>query len=130
MSKTKKDFMIVIIISIAIICTVLVLGTVMELGNKREYTIIDVDIQMEFSASANKSAKTKYLYFCQTANGEMIVFENEDSLVNGKFNSSDILAKIKSFEKSETRFKIITRGYRIPFLTMYQNIISVETIKE
>lgn len=56
----------------------------------------------------------KYLIWTE---GE--VFENTDSLVLGKFNSSDIYGKIQENETYECK----VYGWRIPFLSMYRNII-------
>lgn len=54
-----------------------------------------------------------------------MVFENEDSLMNGKFDSSTILAKLKRYEESGETFTIRTKGFCVPFLSMYQNIVGV-----
>lgn len=60
---------------------------------------------------------SKYLVY--TDNG---VFENTDTWYYFKFDSSDVQAKIMQGGK----FKFTTYGFRVPFLSKYKNIISVE----
>lgn len=64
----------------------------------------------------------KYLIFATNSEGEKIVLENTDSIAFFKFNSSDIQGDI---EIGET-YKIKTSGIRMPFLSMYKNIIDIE----
>lgn len=59
----------------------------------------------------------KYLVFTENE-----VFENTDSLMFWKFNSSDIYNEM---EEGKT-YKVKVAGWRIPFLSMYRNIISAE----
>lgn len=64
---------------------------------------------------------SKYLIFTDKE-----VFENTDSLIYGKWNSSDYYNKL---EKDKTyRFKVCRM--RIPFLSMYRNIIEYSEVKE
>lgn len=48
-------------------------------------------------------------------------FENSDALFHGKFNSSDIYGKLREGFYCSAR----VYGFRVPFLSMYRNIISV-----
>src|SRR5690606_22667275 len=59
----------------------------------------------------------KYLVFTDKG-----VFENTDSLLNFKWNSSDIYGELKAGET----YTFHVYGYRIPFFSMYKNIVSVE----
>lgn len=130
-SKRKKIAISTIVIAIL---TIFVLGGAvifLSIGNQREYLITNVVVQTELASEETENGyrySTKYLYFCTTDKGEEIVFENEDNLLLGKFNSSDILAKIKKYEENGKSFKVKTVGFRIGFLSMYQNIIKVEEI--
>ena len=65
---------------------------------------------------------SKYLIFTEDENNNIRVFQNTDVWYAGKFNSSDLYAKIKVGETYT--FGVI--GYRIPWLSMYENIVSVE----
>ena len=59
----------------------------------------------------------KYLVFTDKG-----VFENTDSLLNFKWNSSDIYGELKVGET----YTFNVYGWRVPFLSMYKNITSVE----
>ena len=128
MDRTKKITIISIIISIIVVIALLGGMFLFSTGNQQEYIITNVYIQTELQSSSEENGvkySTKYLYFCTTDKGEEIVFENEDNIFFGKFNSSDILAKMKKYEQSKEPFKIRTAGFRIGFFSMYQNIIEV-----
>ena len=91
----------------------------MNYMNKQSYTITVTDTQVKRSGDSDH-----YLVFTKTNSGENIVFENTDLLFIGKYNSSDIQAKL---EKNKT-YTISTLGYRIPFFSSYQNIISADKL--
>ena len=67
---------------------------------------------------------SKYLVFTEDSDGNTYVFENTDSLLRGKFDSSDVQGQLKV----GNTYKITVVGYRIPFLSAYQNIIAFEEI--
>ena len=47
-------------------------------------------------------------------------FKNKDSLIEMKFNSSDLQGSLK--EGMECTFTVV--GWRVPFLSMYRNIVA------
>ena len=55
-------------------------------------------------------------------NGQVRVFQNTDSLIEWKWNSSDVQARLKEGD----RFQIQAYGWRVPFFSMYENITSVK----
>lgn len=131
MNGGKKATIAIIVVSIFIAVVLLGGMLFLSVGNQREYVITNVYIQTELQHSTNDDQtiySTKYLYFCTTDSGEEIVFENEDNIFFGKFNSSDILAKMRKYEQSKEPFKIKTAGFRIGFFSTYQNIIAVYDI--
>jgi hypothetical protein len=67
----------------------------------------------------------KYMIFTENKKGEILVFEDSDSLLRLKYNSSDFYAKIKIGETY--RFTVV--GYRIPFLSDSPNIIKIEKME-
>lgn len=67
----------------------------------------------------------KYLIYGRTGD-DTIVIENTDSLLRGKFNSSDVYAKIEVGKTYE--FTVV--GYRIPILSNYENIIDFKEVSE
>jgi hypothetical protein len=68
---------------------------------------------------------SKYLIFTELKDGRVRVFENTDSFIEFKFNSSDLYGKLKEGKTYELR----TYGWRIPFLSKYENIIGAEEDK-
>ncbi|MFH1420913.1 MAG: DUF1523 family protein [Candidatus Aenigmatarchaeota archaeon] len=68
----------------------------------------------------------KYLLFTRLNDGSTRVLENTDSLFEWKFDSSDIQAGI---EPGKT-YQFKTYGFRAPFLSWYENILSAEEVKE
>ena len=78
-----------------------------------DITITVVDKERVVDSGGGDS---KYLVFTETE-----VFENTDCLALGKFNSSDVYGQL---EIGET-YQVQVYGWRIPFLSMYRNIVKV-----
>ncbi len=85
--------------------------------NDAEYTVTVVRVERE-----NYNEPGEHLIYCEAADGTAIVFENTDEWLRGKFNSSDFYAQIK--EGETYTFTVV--GVRIPFLSLYQNIIEIK----
>ena len=67
-----------------------------------------------------------YLVFTENEQGEMEVLEVSDSLIAGRFDSSDLYGRIEIGKKY--RFKVAgTRNY---FFSWYPNIYEAEEVKE
>ena len=71
----------------------------------------------------NYSDSGKYLIYGQEDNNTLVL-KNTDSLLRGKFNSSDIYAELEIGKTYE--FTVV--GYRIPILSYYENIIEYKEI--
>lgn len=82
-------------------------------------------VKVTDKAVKNSKNSSKYLIFGELENGEVRVFQNTDSLIRGKFNSSDIYASIKVGKK----YKFKVYGFRIPFLSKYENIINIKKVE-
>lgn len=127
MRKIKKSNLGTIIIVLAVIAIV-VFSEIIFSFNDTEYTVTITDKERITESSkdndGNYKTKSKYLVFADDENGESLVFENIDCLVRFKFNSSNIQGRLKEGH----RYKITVIGYRVPFLSWYQNIIKVEEI--
>jgi len=69
----------------------------------------------------------KYLIFAIDDETDTVyVLENTDSAPHLKYNSSDFFARI---EVGKT-YTFTTVGLRLPFLSMYRNIIGMELVEE
>lgn len=91
--------------------------------NDTDY-IVTVTKTERIVESNDGSVDSKYLIYCEDDNDVVVVFENTDSFIRGKFNSSDIYAQIKEGH----RYKITVVGFRIRFLSAYQNIIKIQEL--
>ena len=119
------------VLAIIIVALFLFIGLVCIEGaitfNDQEYTVKVTRVESVGSdiiatEDGYYSSKNKYLIFCEKSDGEVIVFENTDEWLRGKFNSLDFYAKI---HEGQT-YTFVVVGYRIPFLDMYQNIIKIK----
>lgn len=72
----------------------------------------------------NKDDESKYLIFGDSDAEEDLIFENTDTLLRGKFNSSNIYSKLKV----GNTYEITVVGYRIPLISCYENIIKVNEV--
>lgn len=76
-----------------------------------------IDVTVTDKEVKRYDEKDKYLVFTDKG-----TFENSDSWIELKFNSSDLYGKIKEGEK----YKFRVYGWRIPFLSKYRNIVRVK----
>lgn len=74
----------------------------------------------------NANDDNRYLIYAELEDGSTLVMENTDSFIRLKFNSSDLYGDLKVGETY--KFRVV--GYRYPFLSMYENIISYELVEE
>jgi len=70
---------------------------------------------------SSSEGSDKYMIF--TEEGQ--VLENTDSLLEWKWNSSDIYAKLKAGHK----YEINSYGWRLPFFSSYHNIVGVTELE-
>ena len=67
---------------------------------------------------------SKYLIYGRSDDGDVLVFENTDCLLRGKFNSSNVYAGIEV----GTIYEMTVVGWRIPIFSSYENIIKFKEI--
>lgn len=79
-----------------------------------------VDITIADKERVNYSNESKYLIY--TEEGE--TFENRDSLIRGKFDSSDLYGRLKR----GSRYRCRVTGIRNKFFSWYRNIVSCEEL--
>ena len=93
------------------------LGLVAAFGASAIYTLGTKDTA-EFTVKnkerVTQGQSSKYLVYTDKG-----VYENTDSLLNMKFNSSDVYNNL-DVGKS---YKCDVYGWRVPFMSMYQNIV-------
>lgn len=84
-------------------------------------TVVDKAVKVDVAGKDNGGASSYYLIFTDRG-----VFKNVDEMFRWKFDSSDFYAKIRVGETY--RFTLI--GWRIPFFSMYENIIKAERVEK
>ena len=86
--------------------------------------IVTVTDKERIVETRDNKTTSKYLIMGKDENDNPVVYENTDSILRMKFNSSDYQANI---EVGDT-YKFTVIGYRIPFMSIYENIISYEEV--
>lgn len=126
-SKMRKRMRLHKILMVVFFVVILGLGVVSSVAfsfNDTDYTITVTDKERIYTGSGDTSS-SKYLVFGEDNNGDSFVFENTDCILRGKWDSSNIQGQLKE----GNTYKITVIGYRVPFLSMYQNIIKIEEVK-
>ena len=120
--KNTKTFFVAIMIAVILVSSI---GYESIFSfNDTEYTITVTDKERIYEGNGDTSS-SKYLVFGDDDNGNSLVFENTDCFIRGKWNSSNIQGQLKE----GNTYKVTVVGYRVPFFSMYQNIIKIEDIK-
>jgi hypothetical protein len=78
--------------------------------------VITINDKERITQSAGEGVSSKYIVY--TEEGE--VFENTDSMLFGKFNSSDVYGKLRKGK----RYRVSVAGWRVHWMSSYRNIIS------
>ena len=107
---------ITIILTVIGLLLLLFSGALYSYGTKAEVGCLVKE--KERIVSENSS---KYLIFCADR-----VLENTDSLWYWKFDSSDFY---KDIDKGK-EYNFTVYGWRVPFLSMYQNIIEIKNLNK
>lgn len=110
---------------LSIVCIIIILSIasyrqINKVSNKREVTAVVTD-----KAVKNSSDKGRYLIFTEDEDGNINTYEITDSLLAGRFDSSDLYASIKVGE----RYRFEIGGSRNQVLSWYPNIYSCELIE-
>ena len=120
--KKVNSFVVIVDILIFIIAFfLLVFVPVNKVIHVREVTITVTDKGIK-----NQGKSGKYLIYGKDENGKTMVVEITDSLLNFRFNSSDLYANIEV----DKTYKCLIKGYRINIFSIYPNLYKIEEIKE
>ncbi len=103
---------------VGIIIVIAVLLFAYPVGYKNSSETINITVKEKERAvtGSGNSMSSKFLVYCE---GE--VFENTDSWMFFKFNSSDLENEL---EAGKT-YTVTVAGWRIPFWSSYRNIIEI-----
>ena len=112
----RKSYFVEFII-IIVVLAIAVIVSVFTSFNDTEYVVTVTDKERVVDGESSS-----YLVFTEDEQGNVMVFENTDNLLRWKFDSSNIQGQLKV----GNTYRITVVGYRVPFLSMYQNIIEIE----
>lgn len=107
----------------AVIIIIFVLVSMVGTFNDKEYTITVTDKERIVDTDG-ETITSKYLIFGEDEDGNVLVFRNSDEPIRGKWNSSTVQGSLKVGKT----YTVIVVGYRIPFLSTYENIIAFEEV--
>ncbi|MBR6504486.1 MAG: DUF1523 family protein [Clostridia bacterium] len=108
-----------VVIGIIVLAIIVSIIAVPSYFSEKTYTVTVTDKTVK-----NYSSSSTYLVFTELENGETRVFMVEDSFFKFRFNSSDAYAQIKVGET----YNIKCIGWRIPFLSEYENIMTFNAV--
>lgn len=117
-SDKKITFSGVLIIAFCILVLLSILKPFFFSFNDTKYIVTITDKERTHSGSE------KYLVFGEDSDGNVMVFENSDSLLRGKWDSSNLQGELKI----GNTYEVIVIGYRVPLFSWYENIISAKEI--
>ena len=124
MRKEMRLHKILMVVFFVVILGLGVISSVVFSFNDTEYTITVTDKERIYTGNGSSSS-SKYLVFGDDQNGNTLVFEITDCFIRGKWDSSNIQGQLKEGNV----YKITVIGYRVPFLSWYQNIIKIEEVR-
>lgn len=108
-----------IILIFALIFVVSIVYSIIERNSAEDLVVKVTDKERIVETNSDGKTKSKYLIFTDHE-----TFENTDTILFGKFNSSDLYGSI---EIGKT-YEMTVVGWRVPFLSMYRNVIKVQLI--
>lgn len=111
---------------IFIIAIVIVLGVGIYRPFNKVSDMRDVTVTVTDKTVKNDGDDGKYLIFTEDKDGNIATFEITDSLIAGRFNSSDVYAAIKI----DNTYTFTVGGSRNEFMSWYPNIYEYKLIEE
>lgn len=109
---------------LSFVLIVLVAGYGIWIGFATAFNDHKATITVTDKERVNDLNSSYYLVFGEDETGNVVVYKNTDEFLRGKWDSSTMQAEL---EVGET-YDVVLVGYRIPFLSMYENILEIERI--
>lgn len=111
---------------IFIIAIVIVLGVGIYRPFNKVSDMRDVTVTVTDKTVKNDGDDGKYLIFTEDKDGNIATFEITDSLIAGRFNSSDVYAAIKV----DNIYTFTVGGSRNEFMSWYPNIYEYKLVED
>lgn len=115
-----------LVVILSIISIIVLLGIGIYRPFNKVNSIRDVTVTVTDKDVKNSHYVSKYLIFVEDENGLPSTYEITDSLLKGRFDSSDVYAGIKV----GNTYTFTVGGSRNEFLSWYPNIYEYELIEE
>lgn len=91
-----------------------------------DHTVVVTITDKERVTKYNKeNTSSYYLVFAEDSQGNGVVYQNVDAPIRGKWDSSTMQANLKIGET----YELTLVGYRIPFVSSYENIIDYKRVQ-
>lgn len=103
-----------------------IIAAILSVWGLASFNTHTVTITVSGTDRAWSGKGSKWLVLGTDANGDPLVLENTDNLLRLKFNSSDIQAVIEEDKTYEAEVV----GFRVPFLSWYENIIGIDEVEK
>lgn len=123
--KKQKGFRVTLFTIVILMFVICAVGSILTSFNDTEYVVTVTNKDRVYQKDIDGNTDSKYLVYCDLDDGGTRVFENTDTFIRGKWNSSDFQGRLKVGSK----YKITVVGYRLPFFSSYENIIRVEEVE-
>ena len=111
---------------IFIIAIIIVLGVSIYRPFNKVSDMRDVTVTVTDKTVKNDGDDGKYLIFTEDKDGNIVTFEITDSLIAGRFNSSDVYAAIKV----DNTYTFTVGGSRNEFMSWYPNIYEYKLVED
>lgn len=101
----------------------ILLTLVLTIGHAAAYKSSATEIEIyvkekdRITQGSGEDISSKFLIYSETE-----VFENTDSFLFLKFNSSDFQNRLEE----DSTYTVIVAGWRVPFLSQYRNIVEIK----
>ncbi len=124
-NNKRKNIDAVVWFVVTVLIVVIIIGVGIAYNvNETTYTITVTDKE-RITQKSEDGISSKYLVFGDDENGNPLVFQNTDTFWKWKWNSSNIQGELKI----GYTYKITVVGFRVPFFSMYENIVEVAPIE-
>ncbi len=120
MKKNEQGWVGALLVTLAVLFFVLIIPLINVFyvyGTQKNVTL---DINKTERIVERDGSGSKYLIYTKEG-----VYENTDTLLRGKFNSSDVYNQLEAGKK----YNCDTYGWRMPFFSSYPNIVSCQETK-
>lgn len=102
-----------------------IVALLMSISSIYQYATIESEVvkidSKERICDGGKEGGCYYLIFTDKG-----AYKNSDAFFHFKFDSSEVQAKLKVGET----YEITTYGWRVPFFSMYENVVALEATNE